>query len=1163
MTTAWLVWRNLRYHWRGAVAQAAATAVAAAVLCGALFVGDSLRESLRTHVLRQIGPVGAAAQFPRLIDAAIADRLADRFGARVVPALLLRGAAEAVRTDKPAAEYIGHVNIWGIDDRLARLGLSAVSAVSGRDRNRHAILSRRTAELLGVGVGDRIRLGLERFSDIPRNTLLARRSIDDSHVTLTLTVAAILPADDPADTLTLSPRAEPPLNVFVPLRTLSEAVQPDAGQNAATTPRVNVLLSISEDVDSLNQSLRQVLDLTDYGLRLRPAIAYDGWWWGVPLGYVSVETDRLIFDERAATEVLAAMGQLQVPAEPTIVYLVNGIEYAGREIPYAIVAGVNPHAAPPLGPFVTVQGHFIQDDEIALLDWPESPLAGLDPAGRPKLTLSFYHPEVEGEGRIETHRLRLCGYVPFRPPAADRYLTPVVKGISDQGSRPRDWDRPPQLTNAKVREKIREGDVNDRFWVRYGPTPKAYVTLRTARRLFGSRYGVITSIRVATTDLSAIKGALLAHLRPDTHGLAFRPVRQELLAASRGSTDFGGLFLGFSIFLIAAGLMLIALLFRLALERRAKEIGILYAVGYEAGHIRRLVWSEGLIAATGGAVVGLIVGIGYTRGLIGLLGELWPDAAFAAMIQPSLTVGSGAAGMVAAIVMAVLVQGWTLRDMGKLSVVELLQGVMGRAAGQSLRRRSWRSLALPGVAATAGGILMLLGSQAQHPDERAMSFLAAGAAFLTALLAGLRSYWLRRAQPQNRAVRFRGILDLAWRNTARHPGRSLLTTALLAAAVFVLVAVESFRRQPDHDVFNPHSGSGGFNLIAEMDVALTQSFDSGPGRAELETLLQAALGASSNDPAFVHALEVLRQAESYPLRLREGDEASCANLYAVQRPRVLGVPDRLIERGGFRFARVAGTTPEEADNPWLCLRRVMPEGEIPVFCEQNTAQWVFQTDVGGVILVEGDDGRTWKLRIVGTLLDSPFTGEVLMADAAFARLFPHTDGYRFFLIRTPPELQEAVARLVRLAYRTHGVIVTPTLDRIARAQAIVSAYLTMFQLLGALGLLLGMVGLAIVILRSIWERIRELAIVRAVGATRSQLLLMVLAENAALLLLGTACGVVAAGLAVSSHLIQGVPFPWLQVASLIGGIVLAGLLAVVVAAAEIVRLPLIHALRAE
>ncbi len=1163
MTSAWLVWRNLQYHWRVAVAQAAATAVAAAVLCGALFVGDSLRESLHAHALRQIGPVGAAAQFPRLIDAAVADRIADRFGVPAVPALLLRGAAEAVRADKQATEYIGRVNIWGIDDRFAHLGSSPVSARDEQNRGRYAILNRRTAELLGVRVGDRIRLGLERFSNIPRNTLLARRSIDDSHVTLTLTVAAILPADDPAGALTLSPQTEPPLNVFVPLQTLSEAVQPDDGRNAATTLRVNVLLSVSEDVDSLNQALRQVLDLADYGLRLRPAIAYDGWWWGVSLGYVSVETDRLIFDDRMAEEIVSAVGQLQVLAEPTVVYLVNGIEYAGREIPYTIVAGVNPHAAPPLGPFVTHQGHYIQDDEIALLEWPESPLAGLDMADRPELTLSFYHPEVEGEGRIETHRLRFCGYLPFRPPAADRYLTPVVKGISDQGSRPRDWDRPPQLTNAKVREKIREGDVHDRFWVRYGPTPKAFVTLRTARRLFGSRYGAITSIRVATTDISAVKEALCAHLRPQTHGLAFRAVRQELLNASRGSADFGGLFLGFSIFLIVAALMLIALLFRLALEQRAKEIGILYAVGYETEHIRRLVWSEGLVAATGGAVVGLIGSIGYTRSLIGLLGRLWPDAAFAEMIQPSLTVGSGIAGVMTAIVMAVLVQGWTLRDMRKLSVVELLQGVMRRAAGQSLQRRSWRSLALAAVAATAGGILMLSGSQIQHPDERAMSFFAAGAAFLTAMLAGLRSYWLRRSQPQNLAVRFGGIFDLAWRNTARNPGRSLLTTALLAAAVFVLVAVESFRRQPDNDVFNPRSGSGGFNLIAETDVALTQPFDSGPGREELETLLQAALGASSNDPAFVHAVEVLRQVESYPLRLREGDEASCANLYAVQRPRVLGVPESLIARGGFRFARVAVTNPLEADNPWLCLRRTMPEGEIPVFCEQNTAQWVFQTDVGGVISVEGDDGQTWKLRIVGTLLDSPFTGEVLMADAAFAQLFPHTDGYRFFLIRTPPGQQDAVAQLIRLGYRTHGVIVTPTLDRIARAQAIVRAYLTMFQLLGAMGLLLGMVGLVIVIVRSIWERIRELAILRAVGATRSQLLFMVLTENAALLLLGTACGVVAAGLAVSSHLVQGVPFPWLQVAALIGGILLAGLLAAVVAAAEIVRLPLIHALRAE
>ena len=50
--------------------------------------------------------------------------------------------------------------------------------------------------------------------------------------------------------------------------------------------------------------------------------------------------------------------------------------------------------------------------------------------------------------------------------------------------------------------------------------------------------------------------------------------------ASEGATDFSGLFIGFSFFLIAAALMLMALLFQFGIEQRAPEIGTLLALGF-------------------------------------------------------------------------------------------------------------------------------------------------------------------------------------------------------------------------------------------------------------------------------------------------------------------------------------------------------------------------------------------------------------------------------------------------------------------------------------------------------------------------------------------------------------------------------------------------------
>ena len=72
------------------------------------------------------------------------------------------------------------------------------------------------------------------------------------------------------------------------------------------------------------------------------------------------------------------------------------------------------------------------------------------------------------------------------------------------------------------------------------------------------------------------------------------------------------------------------------------------------------------------------------------------------------------------------------------------------------------------------------------------------------------------------------LAQLGCRNAARNPTRSLLTAALLASAAFLLVAVESFRRQPGTEFLDKNGGSGGFNLIAEADVPLYQSFEPAP-----------------------------------------------------------------------------------------------------------------------------------------------------------------------------------------------------------------------------------------------------------------------------------------------------------------------------------------------
>ena len=76
--------------------------------------------------------------------------------------------------------------------------------------------------------------------------------------------------------------------------------------------------------------------------------------------------------------------------------------------------------------------------------------------------------------------------------------------------------------------------------------------------------------------------------------------------------------------------------------------------------------------------------------------------------------------------------------------------------------------------------------------------------------------------------------------------------------------------------------------------------------------------------------------------------------------------------------------------------------------------------------------------------------------------------------------------------------------------AVQNTYLRTFQSLGALGLLLGTIGLAVSQMRSVLERRQELAVMRAIGFSRSRLVSVVIGETATLLLFGIGCGAICA-----------------------------------------------------
>jgi hypothetical protein len=395
----------------------------------------------------------------------------------------------------------------------------------------------------------------------------------------------------------------------------------------------------------------------------------------------------------------------------------------------------------------------------------------------------------------------------------------------------------------------------------------------------------------------------------------------------------------------------------------------------------------------------------------------------------------------------------------------------------------------------------------------------------------------------------------------------MLTAGLLASAAFLLVAVESFRRQPDKDFAAKTGGSGGFPLVGQTDTPVFQDLTGDATLNDVDRNLQKAYqaagkSADERDARMDEIRRVFQSVTVFPIRVKAGDDASCLNLYQATRPRVLGVPGALIDRGGFQFSDTLASSDEEKANPWLLLRQ--PGDAVPAFVESNTAIWQLKKGLGDEVEVPDEEGRPVRMKIVGLLQDSVFQSELVIGDAAFSRSFPRTEGFSEFLIEPAPGVDpKTVKKTFDDTLASYGMDVTPTADRVASHLAVQNTYLTTFQLLGGFGLLLGVLGLAVVLLRNVWERRSELALLRAMGYRLVTLNRLVFIENALLLMLGLGAGVIAALVAVAPHVASGESVPWGRLGVMLGGVLVAGLAAAGAAVAASVRTPIVTGLRRE
>ena len=1058
---------SARHYWRGHLGLLLGAFLASAILSGSLLVGDSVRASLRRVADLRLGKIQAGVLG--------GDRwFTQELGAKSQSAPVIMAIGSAASSNGKVR--VNGTQVLGVQTGFWQLSTSGKTIELAQGQ---IALNEPLARKLSAKIGDTVLVRLERPSAISRDAPLSGSTNED--VSLRRTVGAIVSAEDFGSFQLIASQVSPD-SVFVPLADLQTQIEMDG--------KVNVLLASQPTFTRDSTALEKAKTLPDFALKLQRVTAPRTEW--------EVSTDRVFMDRSLASKLLARPESYGV-----LTYLVNGFTSAKGATPYSMVTATDKLNVRP--------------SEIVITQWLAED-HGLSVGD--KLNIIYYVVGIGRELKEQTATFTVSGILPMDDPNVTRAWTPDFPGVSDVDNC-RDWDPGIPMDTKKIRDK------DEKYWDDYKGTPKGFISLEDGKKLWANRFGNLTSIRFADEgqDESSLRSELASGLALADIGLTPTDLKGQATAAAKGSVDFGGLFIGLSMFLIAAALIFAALLFLFTLERRSAQVGLFLAMGWTSKMVRRSLLGEAGVLAVIGAILGVFGGELYTKLALKGLSGAWSGASQGLPLIYSGSMATKAGAGVGAVIVVLLTLWWASRRLFKQQARDLLGSWSADdSAGQGTPQPRWRKV-MPFVWLGGAAALMAAGTQATAPEAVAGMFFGSGFLLLMGGLS-LARRWMNRSL---------GLAQTLWqiglRNVTRRPSRSLAVMGMMAGGIFLVTAVNAFRMSAG-DVAKPTSGTGGFALIGESSLPIYEDLNTPAGR-----------------DAFGLDEEILKGVTIVPFRVRQGDDASCLNLNRAQKPALVGVDPVKLE-GRFSFA---------GKGSWSGLNE-----PLQAIADQATAMWGLGLGVGGALDYQDATGATLQVKLHAMLAGSVLQGKMIISEQSFLATYPDVAGYRAFLIDAPADQVNEVSAHLTRQLEQRGLALEPAKDRLETFMSVQNTYIGIFTVLGGLGVLLGTAGLGILVARHVLERRGELGLMQAVGFQPASLRRLILGEHVVLLIVGVFLGVISAILAVWPSLQQGgTELPISFLSALITTIILFGILICWIAVSSAVRGKLIEAIRRE
>ncbi len=874
----------------------------------------------------------------------------------------------------------------------------------------------------------------------------------------------------------------------------------DLGSGKLTSNRILIQnLHNNSDSDIL-RSLSETLGPSDIGLRVRRS---------EKTNEPEIISDRIFIDSSLVNEI----SRVFPLSSPVLTYLANTISVRERTTPYSFVSALPPSF---------LSG--INEDEIIISRWLAD---DLNARQGDTIRMTWFYP---GPGNLLEERARsyiVHSILDSDSQLSDPFLMPDFPGISGSTTCS-GWDAGIPILLDRIRDK------DEDYWNKYRGTPKAYISYKSGLQMWGNNFGTATAIRFpGNMDPVIIDSALTGKIDPQKAGFMITDIRKNNNRAAEEGIDFSSLFLSLGIFIIISCLILLSLAVTTFFDSRKKQIKTYFALGFRGRSITKMLFVETILLAFAGAIPGVFTGYLVNMIIINSLNSVWKGAVQTNTLSTDFSLNPVLLGFITTLIITAILLYVKLRSFLK----HLDKGEKEELVNHSEQRNLF-FLFLSGSIA-----IVLLGQSILSKNSSVILSFTGGSFLFIGLILLLRQYFLRPSGISGKPEQIRNKYSKQY--FSFHPSRAVTPVIFIAAGIVAVIITGANRQTLTDKMLLPEGGTGGYLLWAESAVPVKENLNSTEGRRE-----------------FGFDDEELSELSFVQAKRLPGDDASCLNLNFISAPPVLGIdPSHFISEKSFSFASVVKGA--NGRNPWSLLLDDPESNTVFGIADQTVLQWGLKIKTGDTLVFRTENGQPLNIVICAGLKSSVFQGYLLIGERNFEKYFPSIPGSSVFLINGNPELTESYREIISERLSEYGVAVETAGDKLASFFRVTNTYLDIFMVFGAFGMMLGVAGLAFILIRNFNQRKSEFALMMATGYSSRQIRKLILKDHIILLFWGILTGTFSGLATTLPSIYGGSEMPWRLLSVMVILIIFSGLSALYLSVRNVQSSSLIEQLRKE